>query len=70
MLDFWFLPVGAEGHAKVRREWFMGGPAFDAECKRELGELTQQAADEALYAWTTQPQSSLALVRCRRPRLT
>lgn len=53
VLDFWFLPAGAEGHGKVRMEWFRKDDAFDADIRKRFGALVEQAVAGGLKEWDT-----------------
>jgi uncharacterized protein (DUF924 family) len=60
VLDFWFGPLDARG--KLRREWFVKDPAFDAEIRERFGELHDRASRHELEAWRMTAPSMLALV--------
>ncbi len=63
VLDFWFLPAGAEGHGKVRMEWFRKDDAFDAVIKERFGALVEQAVAGGLKEWDTAgPRGVLARI--------
>jgi len=51
VLDFWFLPEGAEGHGKQRIEWFKKDDAFDAQIRERFGALIHQALAGGLREW-------------------
>ncbi len=61
VLDFWFLPSGAEGHGKQRIEWFRKDEAFDAALRERFGGLIAQAMAGGLREWDEQgPRGTLA----------
>ncbi|MES2757951.1 MAG: DUF924 family protein [Pseudomonadota bacterium] len=51
VLDFWFLPPGAEGHGKARAEWFKKDERFDAEIAERFGTVIAQALGGGLREW-------------------
>lgn len=63
VLDFWFLPEGAEGHGKQRIEWFRKDEAFDAALRERFGALIQQALAGGLREWDELgPRGTLARI--------
>ncbi len=63
VLDFWFLPPGAEGHGKPRAEWFRKDEHFDAEIARRFGAAIAQAVAGGLREWDDEgPQGTLARI--------
>ena len=62
-LDFWFGPdQGRDQTPQIK--WFQpeDPPAFDQECRHELGALVSQARSGQLDHWTQEPASTIALV--------
>jgi uncharacterized protein (DUF924 family) len=51
VLDFWFLPPGAEGHGKPRVEWFRKDERFDAAIAERFGAVIDQAVAGGLREW-------------------
>lgn len=62
VLDFWFGPVGTPGYGRPREAWFKKSDAFDAAIRARFLDLHLQAAEGALAAWRTAPDSLLALI--------
>ncbi|MDQ1830063.1 DUF924 family protein [Massilia scottii] len=63
ILDFWFLPAGAEGHGKARDVWFRKSDAFDAEVAERFGALLEHAVTGGLREWDDEgPQGTLARI--------
>jgi uncharacterized protein (DUF924 family) len=63
VLDFWFLPEGAEGHGKQRIEWFRKDEAFDAALRARFGTLIAQAMAGGLREWDELgPRGTLARI--------
>ena len=63
VLDFWFLPAGAEGHGKQRVEWFRKDAAFDAALGARFGDVIQQALAGGLREWDELgPRGTLARI--------
>jgi uncharacterized protein (DUF924 family) len=63
VLDFWFLPEGAEGHGKQRIEWFRKDEAFDAALRERFGALIAQAVAGGLREWDELgPRGALARI--------
>lgn len=63
VLDFWFLPAGAEGHGKQRMEWFRKDDAFDAQIRERFGATIAQAVAGGLREWDEQgPRGVLARI--------
>jgi uncharacterized protein (DUF924 family) len=63
VLDFWFLPPGAEGHGQVRKEWFRKDERFDEQVRERFGALIAQAVAGGLRDWDGEgPQGALARV--------
>jgi uncharacterized protein (DUF924 family) len=55
IVNFWFVESG-------RRQWFAGGPAFDAVIRRRFSAHHAAAASGLLEAWRTTPNGALALI--------
>lgn len=51
VLDFWFLPEGAEGHGQARQEWFRKDERFDAQVRERFGVAIAQAVAGGLREW-------------------
>jgi uncharacterized protein (DUF924 family) len=51
VLDFWFLPPGAEGFGKPRPEWFRKDSRFDAAIAERFGGAIAQAVAGGLREW-------------------
>ena len=51
VLDFWFLPSGAQGHDQARAEWFSKNDAFDAAIVARFGTLIEHAVAGGLREW-------------------
>jgi uncharacterized protein (DUF924 family) len=51
VLDFWFLPPGAEGYGKPRDEWFRKNSAFDALIRTQFGPHIELAVAGGLREW-------------------
>lgn len=51
VLDFWFLPAGAEGAGTARAEWFRKDPKFDASIAERFGDVIRQAVAGGLREW-------------------
>lgn len=51
VLDFWFLPEGAEGHGRQRIEWFRKDEAFDSALHQRFDALIAQAIAGGLREW-------------------
>jgi uncharacterized protein (DUF924 family) len=63
ILDFWFLPLGhPERDDGMRKVWFQGGPAFDAEIATRFGKLVDAAGQGALDGWAASAPGALALI--------
>lgn len=63
VLDFWFLPAGADGHGKVREAWFRKSEAFDAEVSARFGPLLEHALAGGLHEWDQEgAQGTLARI--------
>jgi uncharacterized protein (DUF924 family) len=63
VLDFWFLPPGAEGHGAQRAVWFRKDDAFDAGIRERFGALIEQAVAGGLREWDQQgPAGVLARI--------
>ena len=63
VLDFWFLPEGAEGHGKQRIEWFRKDEAFDTALRERFGTLIAQAVAGGLREWDQAgPRGTLARI--------
>jgi uncharacterized protein (DUF924 family) len=63
VLDFWFLPLGAEGHGQQRMEWFRKDDAFDAAIRERFGATISQAVAGGLREWDEQgPRGVLARI--------
>lgn len=63
VLDFWFLPPGADGHGKQRIEWFRKDDAFDAALRERFGASIQQALAGGLREWDEDgPRGTLARI--------
>lgn len=62
-LDFWFLPIGAQGHNTQRAEWFRKDDAFDREIFRLFGEAIDTALAGGLRQWDDEgTQGALARI--------
>lgn len=55
ILRFWFEEAGA-------KNWFRGGPAFDAEIRTRFADAHNAAADRLLDRWRNDGDSALALI--------
>jgi uncharacterized protein (DUF924 family) len=63
VLDFWFLPAGADGHGRQRVEWFRKDEAFDSALRARFGALIQQALAGGLREWDEAgPRGTLARI--------
>jgi uncharacterized protein (DUF924 family) len=63
VLDFWFLPPGAEGHGKPRPEWFRKDERFDAGIAERFGGAIAQAVAGGLRDWDREgPEGKLARI--------
>ena len=63
VLDFWFLPPGAEGHGKPRVEWFKKDERFDAAIAERFGAVIEQAVAGGLREWDREgAQGALARI--------
>ncbi len=63
VLDFWFLPAGADGHGAARAEWFRKDARFDQQIRARFGELIARAVAGELRAWDgAGPAAALARV--------
>lgn len=62
VLDFWFLPPGADGHGQPRMAWFRKDAAFDGEIRQRFLSAVEAALAGQLDDWATTPQGSLALL--------
>lgn len=63
VLDFWFLPHGAEGHNKPRPEWFRKDERFDAAIAQRFGAVIAQAIAGGLREWDREgAQGTLARI--------
>lgn len=64
VLDFWFGASGGEGlpPEAVRRRWFRGGAAVDAEIRARFGATVEAALDGGLADWPTDARGTLARV--------
>ena len=62
VLDFWFGPAGTPEYGRPREAWFKKSDAFDAAIRARFLDLHLQAAEGALAAWRTAPDSLLALI--------
>ncbi|WP_426173233.1 DUF924 family protein [Massilia sp. TWR1-2-2] len=51
VLDFWFLPPGAQSHGKPRVEWFRKDERFDAAIAERFGAVIDQAVAGGLREW-------------------
>lgn len=63
VLDFWFLPVGSEGHGSARREWFRKDDQFDEQIRARFGGLIELALAGGLQAWVDVGVSAAAAGR-------
>lgn len=61
ILDFWFTPEDGPEFGRPRPIWFTRDPDFDAEIAHRFAETQRLAAEGALDAWATKPQSLVAL---------
>jgi uncharacterized protein (DUF924 family) len=59
VLDFWFLPPGAQGHGDQRAVWFRKDAAFDAAIRDRFGALIEQAVGGGLREWDQQGPSGV-----------
>jgi uncharacterized protein (DUF924 family) len=63
VLDFWFLPEGAEGRGQQRIEWFRKDEAFDTAVRERFGALIAQAMAGGLREWDEiGPRGTLARI--------
>ncbi|MES2019125.1 MAG: DUF924 family protein [Pseudomonadota bacterium] len=63
ILDFWFLPPGADGYGKARELWFRKDDRFDVDIRERFGVLVEQAMAGGLREWDLQgPQGTLARI--------
>ena len=63
VLDFWFLPIGAQGHNTQRAEWFRKDDAFDREIFRLFGDAVDTALAGGLRQWDDEgTQGALARI--------
>jgi len=63
VLDFWFLPIGAQGHNTQRAEWFRKDDAFDREIFRLFGDAIDTALAGGLRQWDDEgTQGALARI--------
>jgi uncharacterized protein (DUF924 family) len=63
VLDFWFLPPGAEGHGQARKEWFRKDDRFDTDVRERFGAAITQAVAGGLREWDAEgPQGALARI--------
>ncbi|MDB5756418.1 MAG: hypothetical protein JWR56_2846 [Massilia sp.] len=63
VLDFWFLPPGAEGYGKPRQEWFKKDARFDAAIAERFGSAIAQAVAGGLREWDREsPAGTLARI--------
>jgi uncharacterized protein (DUF924 family) len=63
VLDFWFLPPGAEGYGKPRQEWFKKEERFDAAIAERFGSAIAQAVAGGLREWDREgPAGTLARI--------
>lgn len=51
VLDFWFLPAGAEGYGQTRKVWFTKDAAFDAMIGERFGATITLALGGGLREW-------------------
>ncbi|MEO7493526.1 MAG: DUF924 family protein [Massilia sp.] len=51
ILDFWFLPAGAEGYGQPRNVWFTKDAAFDAMIGERFGATITLALGGGLREW-------------------
>jgi uncharacterized protein (DUF924 family) len=63
VIDFWFGPqsVGFCG-AAARQRWFAAHLEFDREISHRFGSLLQDAADDKLTTWLSDPRGRLAFI--------
>lgn len=62
VLDFWFLPAGADGHDRPRAEWFRKDVAFDEAIRRQFGALVDDALAARLPDWGDSAEATLACI--------
>jgi len=63
VLDFWFLPIGAQGHNTQRAEWFRKDDAFDREIFSRFGDAIDTALAGGLRQWDDEgTQGALARI--------
>jgi uncharacterized protein (DUF924 family) len=63
VLDFWFLPVQAEGYGKARAEWYRKNAQFDASIAERFGDAIRQAVAGGLREWDAEgAQGTLARI--------
>src|SRR4051794_20366607 len=63
LLDFWFLPAGAQGHGQIRKEWFSKDERFDAAICERFGTTIAQAVAGGLREWDAGgPRGTLARI--------
>lgn len=62
VLDFWFLPTGAEGHGQPRMVWFRKDAAFDEEIRERFLPAVEASLAGELDQWAATPPGALALL--------
>lgn len=63
VLDFWFLPIGVQGHNTQRTEWFRKDDAFDQLIFRQFGGVVEEALGGGLRQWDDEgTQGTLARI--------
>jgi uncharacterized protein (DUF924 family) len=62
VLELWFGAPDDAVFGTVRKQWFNGGPAFDALLRERFGALLDAACDGACDAWACTPLGTLALI--------
>ena len=62
ILDFWFLPPGAEGHGQPRMVWFRKDATFDEAIRARFLPDVEAALAGKLEEWIATPQGAQALL--------
>lgn len=63
VLDFWFLPIGDNGHNAQRAEWFRKDEQFDRQIREQFGAAVEQAVAGGLRRWDDEgAQGTLARI--------
>ncbi len=62
VLAFWFGAPAADGSWRVRPEWFLADPEFDAACANHFADACREALDGRLHRLAETAEGALALV--------